>query len=488
MSGISFKFKWLSFLGKIPSTQAIEEKHQQLLADFKRFHDFEQSESFMSFKELEKRVTSDAFKKKLEAIKADTFEKTPEFKKWSEYQALLKNSAIKKYFKYLDTGIPSQIDAFEKSDTFKRYQELQKITSSASFQSKLKELKASGQLAGSETDKQHQEWQSLQNNADLKFYLKTSKSSKFNRYTQTLKSSELKKLQALEEYIQSEEFKQVKAEKEDKDRYKQSEEYLALQEYEQFKAGADYQWYEATKKKNDFKELDKWELTFSDEFADANLNTEKWITHYYWGKALLNEGYALASDKHFLTAGKNLQIKNSVLSILTKKEAAEGKAWDAKIGFYPREFAYTSGIISTGDSFRQAYGRFEAKLKINSTEPVSNAFWLASEKIIPQIDIVKTDDQGKLVFANHWGPQMQSSIAKLSKPKFKSDWYIFGINWTPNSIQWTINGVTVREETTGVPKEKMYLVLNSGLYVDGNDTKLPAAFEIDWVRVYQPKA
>ncbi len=487
MSGINFKFKWLSFIGKIPKTQTLEEQHTQLLSDHKRYQEFSQSAELQSYLELEKRLSTEAFKKRLESIKADTFEKTPEFKKWSEYQQLKKNSLLKKYFKYKESGLPQWIATFSVTKILDQFNELDKLIQSSSFKTKLNDLKTGKELSGSEEEKQVELHKSLKKNQDIKKYFKIIKSSKYQIYLKVEKSKELKQFNELDELINSQDFQNFKAEKEDTERYKRTAEFQELEGFEALKKRPDFVWYFQTKAKNSFSELESWELTFSDDFKQSNLNTEKWITHYYWGKALLNEGYSLASDKHFLTAGKNIQIKDGILQVITKKESVQGKAWDSKIGFYPREFAYTSGIISTGESFRQAYGKFEAKLKLNASQPVTNAFWLASEKIIPEIDIVKTDEQGKLIFANHWGPQMQSSISKYSNTKYKTDWFIYGINWTPEKIQWTINGVVLKEEFNGVPKEKMYLVLNSGLYADGADNRLPTYFDIDWVRVYQKR-
>ena len=74
--------------------------------------------------------------------------------------------------------------------------------------------------------------------------------------------------------------------------------------------------------------------------------------------------------------------------MVTKKESVDGKVWDTQYGFIPRKFDYTSGLISSGQSFRQLYGKFEAKVKVDSEANLTHAFWMVGESVAPQIDIV----------------------------------------------------------------------------------------------------
>ena len=106
----------------------------------------------------------------------------------------------------------------------------------------------------------------------------------------------------------------------------------------------------------------------------SGVDRKKWILRYFWGDAVLNDTYALADEKHLFTDGKNLEIAQGKLKIITKKEKIQGKAWDPKMGFFPKEFNYTSGLISSGKSFRQQYGLFEAKIRFNRSYPVKPCF------------------------------------------------------------------------------------------------------------------
>lgn len=444
MSGIKFSFKLKAAFGSIPSTEKIESEHKKITSEYLKFKAFKESDGLKHYLELEKRVQSESFKKSLEAIKADTFEKSPQYKQLKDFEALAKSSAIKKYFKYIQ------------SDDY-------------SFVKNYKPAATDGK----------------QDSPEAKRHQKISQSSKYLACVQTEKSSELKKYFELEQTIKSDEFKKIRAEKEDKERYKQSAEYKSLQEFEGLRNSEEFKWYFKTAGSGKFTEIEKWELLFEDEFDAKNLDTDKWIPSYYYGKTLLNEPYSLVTDKHFPTDGRNIELKDSILNIVTKKETINGKVWDPKVGFYTKSFDYTSGMISTGESFRHEKGRFEAKVWIPDSFPVINSFWLSTGKMLPEINIFSSQANGKILLANHWGPKVQSSVAKLNGHKFMNQWFIFGLDWTQEKLTWTINGVVVREETNGLPKEPMFITFNSSMLEEPGSAKMPVSFKIDWVRVYQ---
>lgn len=187
---------------------------------------------------------------------------------------------------------------------------------------------------------------------------------------------------------------------EDKNRFRKSDEAALIKEFEELKKQPDIVWYHKVKEKNPFEELKKWELTFEDNFDSASLDSEKWITGYYWGKALMNDSYVLEGE-HQMFKDENIDLRDSSLRIRVQPEVSKGKVWNPTWGFREKEFEYTSGMISTGQSFRQQFGRFEAKVRFTNSFPVLNAFWMVGERMTPHIDIFqdhlprRTDDRGR---------------------------------------------------------------------------------------------
>ena len=150
-------------------------------------------------------------------------------------------------------------------------------------------------------------------------------------------------------------------------------------------------------------------------------------------------------------------------------------------------FDYTSALVSTGNSFRQKFGIFKAKIKLSSTD-LTQAFWMVSDSMLPHIDVVKYE-KGKL-FANYfWGSGKDAapsrSISKTRGSKFVNEFYIFTLEWSPGKLVWKINEKVFKTQTSDVPQDEMYMVFSAGLKEWASDHGLPAAMEIDWIRVYK---
>ena len=147
----------------------------------------------------------------------------------------------------------------------------------------------------------------------------------------------------------------------DKKRFEKTEMFKQTEEYNKLKKNPDIIWYFKVKDSNKFDILKNRELTFSDEFDGDKLDTKKWLTNYYWGEKLLKDRYSVESDLHAYTEKENFEIRNSILKIITKPQRVTGKVWSAVNGFTTKEFSYTSGLINSGNSFRQKYGVFTQK-------------------------------------------------------------------------------------------------------------------------------
>ena len=269
-------------------------------------------------------------------------------------------------------------------------------------------------------------------------------------------------------------------------KYEQSKEYELEKEYLELKDSEKMKWFQKLLKKNEFDKLKEWKVSFEDDFTGSAVDTAKWMYNYFWGEVLLKDTYALPGDKHFYTKGQNIEVSDSVLKIVTKQETSTGKVWNPALGFTPREFNYTSGLISTANSFRQKYGKIQIKAKM-SNAPVRQAIWMVAEKILPHVDIAKLE-KGKLFYGNFWGNiaekgGIQKKLSKRGGSKFTGDFYIYTLEWTPEQLVWKINDVPVLKQTQGVPQEPMYLVMSSGVTADVSS--LPAKMEIDWVRIYK---
>ena len=309
------------------------------------------------------------------------------------------------------------------------------------------------------------------------------------RFSKYANSGLLSRYYELDRLIHSSEFKtKVNGLKKEK-AYSKSEEKNLFDEYVKLQKNKELKWYFDTLKKKDFKELKAWTKTFEDDFEMSTLDTNKWMTGYYWGKTLMNDNYVLDGEKQFFQE-RNISIENSVLRITTRQENVKGKSWNPAAGFREKDFNYTSALISTGQSFRQQCGKFEAKVRFSQSFPVVNTFWMLGEKIAPQIDIFKsTDPKGKSVEGGIHSMDLMKKVVhtlkKINGEKFSGKFFIYSLEWTPMVLIWRINGIEVHRETRNIPNEPMYLTFCTTLPEVPKSGQVPAYMDIDWVRCYK---
>jgi len=441
-------------------------KYRKLQKKYKWFYDFHNSEELAFYEQFTNSGKLDDEQSK----------KDPEVKRFNK---IANSSKLKRYNDVKD------------SKEIKDYEELHDYVNSTEFKNIPDEIEKLVYKNTQEYENQ-KEYEKLKKSKEIKDALKFENSKKYELYTTALASDKLKEYNELKDYVESDDFKKTKEYMNTKDKFKLSDEYKDLQEYKQLGNSDKIKWYYKHKDDKKFDFYKKWRNTFFDDFDKTELDNEKWLTQYYLGKKFLKEGYSQATDQQLFTNGENLNIGNSILTILTQKEEANGKIWHPRFGFYPTKFQYTSGLINTAESFRQQYGIFRAKIKIDNGYPLKHGFWMVPDRISPEIDIFSFDKKSprKVNLNNYWGEfnaQEKVGIEKstLSGPDFSNDYYIFSLEWKPGQLLWKINGITVKKTTKGVPEEPLYMIINSGVQADTDEDKLPGKMHIDWVEAYQ---
>lgn len=480
----NFSFSLRLALGLLPKTEKIEGERNQLIAEFKRLNEYKDSEELKLYNELDSYVNSNEFKTRKAQITSLNYSASEYCEKEKKYLKLSKDKRIKNYFSVPQSADYKRFTTIDASDMPKRYQELAGIANLA----KLAKQKAKTDEEMAELQKNKalfEEFKSLKNSADLKFWTKYKNSKPYKMYVETEGSFLVSDYNELDAFVKSDEFKQQKEYLLDKNRFSKTEDAQKESKYNELKNSENIKWYQANANTNKFDSLKAWNLTFEENFDDAKIDDAKWMNSFFWGKMVLNDRYVLAGDKQYYTDNKNIDIKQSVLRILTKKEKATGKVWDAKHGFFTQDFDYTSGMLSTANSFRQQYGKFEAKIKIDAQNPVYQAFWLKGEKIEPQIDIFKYNvgKSGSLQVSTY--DNGKSAGNKFGGSGLAKDFFIYSVEWEQNKITWKINGVEFASTSNAVPQEPLFIMLSAGLNKNANDANLPSAFEIDWVRCYE---
>jgi hypothetical protein len=440
----------------------------------KRFKEMDGSSKIKDYEELEKFIESPVFREK-QKMRPFTFKDTDEYRKFDEYKTLRKDREVKLYLNPPRKKKSKEKVEITKTKTILRYEELASFIKSSEFLAKQRMKPIT--FKDSDEYKKLLEYKRLKGTLEIKEFYKFKNSKEYSNYLNTDGSARLKRFEELKEYVATPEFKQKKEYLLDKKRFEKTEMFKEQQEYKKLKKNPEIIWYYKVKDSDKFDIIKSRKLTFSDEFDGNKLDTTKWLTNHYWGEKLLGDRYSVESDLQAYTEKDNFDVANSVLRINTKPKKVTGKVWSAAHGFKMKEFDFTSGIINTGNSFRQKYGIFSAKIKLGNPQ-ARNTFWMLADKITPHLDICRTTG-GKIWF-DYFSTRGSVSKSSLSS-KYSGDYYIYTLEWTPDKLVWKINNTEVYSETSDVPQEPMYVILAGGLNKPINGI---TSMEIDWVRVY----
>jgi beta-glucanase (GH16 family) len=246
--------------------------------------------------------------------------------------------------------------------------------------------------------------------------------------------------------------------------------------------------------------LDKSEmrLSFSDEFDTLSLwNGESgtWDSNFWWGQrngsTLAGNGerqWYIDHDYGPTSSVNPFSIDDGVLTI-TAARAPE--AIRPEIDNYE----YTSGLITTYESFSQTYGYFEMRADMPDNHGTWPAFWLlpADGSWPPEIDVVEMrgQDPGTVQVSAHSNETgSRTTVSSAVNVPDTEGFHTYGVLWTEEELVWYFDDVEVfRTDTPDDMHEPMYMLANlavggvAGEPVDGLAT--PAEMQIDYIRAYE---
>ena len=231
----------------------------------------------------------------------------------------------------------------------------------------------------------------------------------------------------------------------------------------------------------------QYALVWADEFDDNELNLNKWS--YDLGQG--DWGWGNNELQFYTNNAANVNVDTGYLHIIAKSQQFAGAN-------------YTSAKIKTKDLYEFTYGRVEARIKIPYGQGMWPAFWMLGANIdqvswpyCGEIDLLEHVNNELVVHGTHHYDHNGHVMLGGSVSCDASEFQVYGIEWTPTTMEWSLNGNVYYTTNIGpgaVSKEEFhepfYLILN--LAVGGNwpgspngTTSFPALMEVDYVRVYQ---
>ena len=246
--------------------------------------------------------------------------------------------------------------------------------------------------------------------------------------------------------------------------------------------------------------LDKSEmrLSFSDEFETLSLRDGEsgtWDSNFWWGQpngsTLTENGerqWYIDHDYAPTSSVDPFSINDGVLTI-TAARAPEA------IKDEINDYEYTSGLLTTYESFSQTYGYFEMRADMPDHHGTWPAFWLlpADGSWPPEIDVVEMrgqDPNTVHVSAHSNETGSRTTVSSAVNVPDTEGFHTYGVLWTEEELVWYFDDVEVfRTDTPDDMHEPMYLLANlavggvAGEPADGLAT--PAEMQIDYIRAYE---
>ncbi|MGM0566552.1 MAG: family 16 glycosylhydrolase [Bacteroidota bacterium] len=466
------------------------EKRFKALKDEARKAD-KNKETFEHQKELD-RLKESLGKGTIDQKLKDTdLEQSHEYIKINEFRELQKNKRIKNASKfYFSDKYKKYLDVKDK-DEIAELKDLEKYMD-AEYKSQMAKAKAIT-YKNSDAYKWYQEYRTLKKDPDIKKVIKIEKSKKLKNYKALEGSGELQAFEELKAYINSEDFKKQKAWLKDSKRFKKTEAYKKLQKFKALKKSEDIKYYLKHKDDKDLQEFSKWELTFEDTFSGDKLTN--WSATPYGVSDFIKGTFSQWNEDQCYMESGNHKVAGNKLVIETKKEPAEGKAWNPQMGFLPKKFNYTSAKLHNGNVFKQKYGKFEVKARMDFASPVKHIIALSSGRPSPQIQLAAFGQKPKSTLyqtalvnsAKGQNESAKADICTLKGAKLNKDYHIFALEWTRDHLEWKLNGVTVSSENKNIPEAGLFFTLFSEVSSEQQKDVNHAVMEVDWVRAYHLK-
>jgi beta-glucanase (GH16 family) len=245
-------------------------------------------------------------------------------------------------------------------------------------------------------------------------------------------------------------------------------------------------------------------LVWSDEFNGedgSSPDASKWT----YDKGVGGNGWGNNELETYTSRTQNAQIKGGNLVITALKETYA----DPSDGVTRN---YTSARLKTQGLFSQAYGRFEARIKIPAGQGMWPAFWMLGNNIgavgwpkCGEIDIMENIGKepgtvhGSLHGPSTTGPTNDETahFSRRAGQNFADDFHLYAVEWEPGTIRFyvdtnlyaTFNQAQWPANGTWAFDHPFFILLNVAVGGDwpgspDNTTIFPQQMLVDYVRVY----
>jgi beta-glucanase (GH16 family) len=220
-----------------------------------------------------------------------------------------------------------------------------------------------------------------------------------------------------------------------------------------------------------------WQTIFQDDFSGGVVEPSKWTVE---NRPATNMGEIsfYASDDVF--------VRDGAMILRSQQRSMGGRS-------------FTTGQAVSRFDFQ--YGRVEIRAKM----PIGQGFWPALWMLptdgstsgwLPEIDIYESINRENRYFGNYHFPtgSGQSKLGPIPVPNDVTAWHVYGLEWTPERLSWTLDGQVVITTTNvaATHNHRMFLLITfalGGSWPGPPDatTPFPSEMQIDYVKVMQQR-
>ena len=220
------------------------------------------------------------------------------------------------------------------------------------------------------------------------------------------------------------------------------------------------------------------DLIWADEFDGHSLDRSKWVYK------------SLGPRRDAVNVKESVSLDGKGHLVITTRK--QGDKWH-------------TGMISTGGKYKQKFGYFECRVKLQKQEGHWSAFWLRSpsmgeaagspKKYGAEIDIFEylAKEKDTIRHALHWngyGDESKSARCTYEKSGLHRGWHTFGLEWTKNEYVFYVDGQETWRTKKGVSHRSQFIILSLEVgdwAGDISQANLPDQVIFDYVRVFKSR-
>lgn len=330
----------------------------------------------------------------------------------------------------------------EKSDLLAEYNTLKEVVESAEFQAKKTRLTTT-RYADTQEGGTMALYNSLKWNTSVVLYNLLKKEAYKEK-------AEVAQYLALAEQIQTPAFQEANAFWKNPKRWLTTPESQQEKRYNELVKHADIVFF-FQHTAQEIAELEAYKMVWAAEFETQMSGA--WQTGFLYPSKEFKADHSHLGEGQAYVQGRNTQVANRMLTILTKKEKTTAAAWHPTKGMIMHEFAYTSDVWHTAEAVAPKSGVLQAKVRLAGK--AKHILCLTKANAKKALHLLPADKQVKDA--------------------------IYTLVWNEKEAVNYVNNVEVSRSQNPLAGEALHLLMRS--YLPEN-VKATGKMDIDWVRVY----